>query len=139
MDFLRNVFGKKQSTKPLSEDEQDLAYALALTAVLDQTRETVARAMSNRDFQTTIKESTIGIEFANKKPELIPDCALQLLYLYSMRAAANWALDKNRLALSDIEIALNLPMQNFLNEPLTEKLGTKLLQMQDQILTANKN
>jgi len=96
------------------------------------------QAAANQDFQAMIRVSTKGIEFANKFPELIPDFAGQVLYLYTMRATSYWATDKNSLALSDIEQALDLPAQNVMGNPAVSQMLDKLMQMQSQILAENK-
>jgi len=138
MAFLRNLFGKKEESKPLDPASKELAAALALTAGVTQQQKAVSQAAANQDFQAMIRESTKGIDFANKFPELLPDFAVQMLYFYTMRATGYWATDKNSLALSDIEHALDLPAQNFVGNPKVSQMLDKLMQMQSQILAENK-
>lgn len=163
MDFLRNLFGKKEpspqtSASPVAKEsvpqppsspaikesapvdpaKQRMATMLALTAGLEQQQDAVSQAASNEDYPAMIRACTKGIEFANKFPDLLPDFADRVIFLYTMRATGYWATDKNSLALADIEQALSLPIQKVANNPMVTQAGERLRLMKRQILAGNR-
>jgi hypothetical protein len=105
------------------DPSQRLVNFQLLIGMCDEKQTACEQAFSNRDYQTVIRESTIGIAtaqyFTEENPEFMPAVAWGVIRFYGMRATSYYYANdgSNSKALSDIEQAFDLQTQYAPDDP----------------------